>query len=75
MSDEMVQVGGSGYIQRVQKEHNELQGNITRLEEFMGTEQYQALPDLSRLDLMDQVHYMRSYRTVLKVRLGVLARR
>lgn len=77
MLAEAVMIGGvdSAYRVGVKEEYNALSANVTRLEEFFATEQYQALPDLSRLDLMDQLHYMRAYRTILKQRLGLLERR
>ena len=62
----------SAYIINVKKEYNHICSEIVRLEEFFATEELQALPRSSRFILMDQLHYMRSYRSMLKLRLGIL---
>lgn len=75
MSEELLTLGGTQYRQDVQREFNELQINIERLEGFFVEEKFLALPDCSRFDLMDQCHYMRSYRSILKLRLGLIERK
>lgn len=62
----------SAYIINVKTEYNHICSEIVRLEEFFATDELQALPRSSRFVLMDQLHYMRYYRSTLKIRLGLL---
>ena len=75
MSEELLVLDGTEYRKRVKVEFNELQVKIEKLECFLVEEKFLALPDLSRMDLMDQLHYMGRYRSMLKIRLGLLIRR
>jgi hypothetical protein len=53
---------------RMFDEYSELRQRIEKLKAFIVSDKYDALPEIDRTDLKEQLHYMESY-------FGVLSRR
>lgn len=57
------------HIERMEVEHAELVDRILKLDTFTNTEAFLALPELERIDLLEQGLLMAKYRNKLKDRL------
>ena len=59
----------NGYQDRVRREKSELQILIDRLDPFIGSAIYNALPSRERVRIMDQLYHMRRYHQILTSRI------
>ena len=57
------------FQQRVVAEKKELDGRLDRLNDFLGSEQFKALPERERMLLTQQSHYMLWYSNALGERI------
>lgn len=57
---------------RVFEEHTQLGQRIDRLRAFIISEQFEALPDVERADLREQLKHMQAYFNVLSNRVSRL---
>jgi hypothetical protein len=55
---------------RLFEEYSQLLQRVTKLEKFLTTEQFAALPQIDRDDLAEQLRHMRAYHKVLSRRVG-----
>lgn len=58
------------YISRIYTEHGELNKNIEKLKDFILSDKYEALPDIDKKDLKEQLSYMKSYFDILSRRVS-----
>lgn len=58
----------SDFVERLLVEYGELQLRLEDLKAFILTDQFEALPDIERKDLREQLGHMRDYNDVLSRR-------
>ena len=63
----------SDFLGRLRAEHHELNERLGKLEKFIGSPAYMALPGIDQADLRTQAEQMREYSTTLSRRLGRLS--
>ena len=58
----------SDFVERLLVEYGELQLRLEALRAFILTDQFEALPEIERKDLREQLGHMREYNDVLSRR-------
>lgn len=56
-------------LTRLIGEYNDLKERVIKLEKFIGTNDFNKLPDQDRIDLCEQIKHMRPYLQVLHRRM------
>ena len=60
----------SDYVTRLFEEHRDLSVKIEKLKSFIISDKYDALPEIDRTDLKDQLKHMEGYFKVLSCRVS-----
>ena len=60
----------SDFRSRLFEEHGELSRKLEKLNEFILSDKYDALPEIDRKDLKEQRNYMKGYMSVLMRRVS-----
>jgi hypothetical protein len=58
------------FVERMIVEKNELQGKVTKLENFVNGEKFKELKGLEQVYLKEQLAHMRAYLSVLRQRIN-----
>ena len=58
------------FVERMIVEKNELQGKVTKLENFVNGEKFKELKGLEQVYLKEQLKFMRGYLSVLRQRIN-----